>query len=235
MHLIIKERKLITMPKLKMPRKSTFVDMTAMTDVAFLLLAFFILTTKFKAPEIIEVETPSSVSTQAAEAKNVVLITLDSDAKVYFSVSEENKSEKLSIINYVNEQKQLNLSDQQKAVFADGTSIIGVPFSSLNSYLGLSSDDRSSFSNYPGIPVDSANNELTMWIRASVDAFKGQNMNIMLKGDNKAKYPGFQGVIKALKENDQMKFQLITNQEGVPEGSEIWKKAQSELANKSGS
>ena len=31
------------MPKVKLPRKSTIVDMTAMCDVAFLLLSFFIL------------------------------------------------------------------------------------------------------------------------------------------------------------------------------------------------
>lgn len=213
------------MPKIKMPRKSTFVDMTAMTDVAFLLLSFFILTTKFKSPEIVEVETPSSVSTKAVENKNVVLITLDREDKVYFSVSDENKEEKRTIIDFVNEQKQLNLSDAQKAAFVNRSSIIGVPFTQLGSYLNLSAEDVANFREFPGIPVDSTNNELTLWIRASVEAFKGQQMELMMKGDNKAKYPSFQGAIKALKANDQMKFQLITTPEGVPEGSELWKKA----------
>ena len=35
------------MPKVKIPRKSTAVDMTAMCDVAFLLLTFFMLTSNF--------------------------------------------------------------------------------------------------------------------------------------------------------------------------------------------
>ena len=39
------------MPNVKLPRKSTAVDMTAMCDVAFLLLSFFILAAKFKPPE----------------------------------------------------------------------------------------------------------------------------------------------------------------------------------------
>lgn len=206
-----------------MPRKSTFVDMTAMTDVAFLLLSFFILTTKFKSPEVIEVETPSSVSTKAIEAKNVVLITIGSDGKVYFNVSEENTAEKESIIDFVNEQKQLNLSDAQKAAFKRAGGIIGVPFSQLGSYLNLSAEQLSSFKEFPGIPVDSTNNELTTWVRGAVEAFKGQTMNLMVKGDNKAKYPSFQGVIKALKENDQLKFQLITSPEGVPEGTDLWR------------
>jgi biopolymer transport protein ExbD len=34
------------MPKIKVKRKGTWIDMTAMTDVAFLLLTFFMLTAK---------------------------------------------------------------------------------------------------------------------------------------------------------------------------------------------
>ncbi|HEY4206188.1 MAG TPA: biopolymer transporter ExbD, partial [Puia sp.] len=75
------------MPRAKLPRKSTHIDMTAMCDVAFLLLSFFILATKFKPPEALSVTTPNSVSSKIAPDKNVVLITIDKDAKVYFSVS----------------------------------------------------------------------------------------------------------------------------------------------------
>ena len=58
------------MPKVKIPRKSTSVDMTAMCDVAFLLLSFFILTTKFKPSEALKVTTPSSVATKIAPDKD---------------------------------------------------------------------------------------------------------------------------------------------------------------------
>ncbi len=57
------------MPKVKVPRKSTVIDMTAMCDVAFLLLSFFILTTKFKAPDVLQVVTPKSVATKPADQK----------------------------------------------------------------------------------------------------------------------------------------------------------------------
>ena len=74
------------MPKVKVPRKSTSVDMTAMCDVAFLLLSFFILTTKVKAPAALAVTTPKSVSTNAGDQKQVVLITMDTEGMVYFLV-----------------------------------------------------------------------------------------------------------------------------------------------------
>ncbi|NNU63679.1 biopolymer transporter ExbD, partial [Ochrobactrum soli] len=61
------------MARPKIPRKSTNIDMTAMCDVAFLLLSFFILTTKFKPAEAIAVVTPSSVAAKVAPDKDFVL------------------------------------------------------------------------------------------------------------------------------------------------------------------
>jgi biopolymer transport protein ExbD len=218
------------MPKVKVPRKSTNIDMTAMCDVAFLLLAFFILTTKFKPDEALSVTTPKSVSTRTLEGKDIVLITMDKDGKVYFSVDDMNRPEKLQIIEEVNEMKALNLTDAEKAAFARNGSFVGVPFSQLKSYLQR---DPSEIKNLqqPGIPVtDSLNNELQVWIRAALTAFQGKKMNILLKGDNEAKYPSFKGVIDALKKNEQFKFSLVTDPEGIPPDSELGRRAAREGA-----
>jgi biopolymer transport protein ExbD len=59
------------------------------------------------------------------------------------------------------------------------------------------------------------------WVRAAVNAFEGAKMNLMVKGDEASKYPSFQGVIIALKKNEQLKFQLITNPISAPAGSEL--------------
>ncbi|HTL07196.1 MAG TPA: biopolymer transporter ExbD, partial [Chitinophagaceae bacterium] len=117
------------MPKVKVARKSTSIDMTAMCDVAFLLLSFFILTTKFKPSEALAVVTPDSVSSKAAPENDVVLITIDKDGKVYLSVSDKNTAEKKAIITSLNTSKQLNLSDAQIKAFTRPTSYVGVPFS----------------------------------------------------------------------------------------------------------
>jgi biopolymer transport protein ExbD len=196
--------------------------MTAMCDVAFLLLSFFILATKFKPAEALSVVTPSSVSSKVAPDKNVVLITMDKDGKVYFSVSDANVSEKKSIIDALNTSKALGLSDAEKRMFSNNpTAYVGVPFAQLKSYLDVPLDQIKSVKQ-SGIPAqDSTNNELRDWVTAAVTAFQGEKMNILVKGDDASKYPSFQGVIWALKKNDQLKFQLVVSPVGAPVGSEL--------------
>ena len=48
------------MAKVKVKRKSTFIDMTAMSDVTVLLLTFFMLTSTFIQKEPVTVTTPRS-------------------------------------------------------------------------------------------------------------------------------------------------------------------------------
>src|SRR4051812_31223000 len=114
------------MPKVKVPRKSTNIDMTAMCDVAFLLLSFFILATKTKPPEVLTVETPSSVSTRIVPEKDVILISIDPTGRVFFSLADNNQKEKLAIIEAVNTARNLGLTDAQKKAFGKSNSFIGV-------------------------------------------------------------------------------------------------------------
>jgi biopolymer transport protein ExbD len=211
------------MGRAKLPRKSTNIDMTAMCDVAFLLLSFFILATKFKPPEALSVVTPSSVSTKTAPEKDVVLVTIDKDGKVYLSVSDANVAEKKDMIESINKSKNIGLSDAEKANFVNiPNAYIGAPFAQLKSYLDKNPADLAHV-NKPGIPaVDSTNNEMVDWFKAAQDAFQGKKMNILVKGDDASKYPALQGVIIALKKNDLMKFQVVTSPVPAPVGSELY-------------
>ncbi len=207
------------MPKVKVPRKSTSVDMTAMCDVAFLLLSFFILTTKFKPTEALEVVTPSSVSSKVAPGSDLVLVTIDKAGKVFYSISDD--SPKREVIENLNEQKSLGLTEAEMNSFVK-SQFIGVPFSKLKGLLNLPLEQQ--LLQKEGIPVtDTLNNELTDWMRASFRAFEGKKMNLLLKGDNDSRYPSFKGVVNAFKKNDLMKFQMVTNPQNVPTGSELYK------------
>lgn len=206
------------MGRAKLPRKSTNIDMTAMCDVAFLLLSFFILTTKFKPAEAIAVTTPNSVAAKVAPDKDIVMVTIDKDGKVFITMDDEQKKE--AVCTYLNTNLNLNMNVAafKKAGF------YGAPFSSMASFLSLPEEQRKG-DKLPGIPVlDSTDNQMNTWMRAIKDAYLGSKMNLLVKGDNAAKYPAFKAVIDAFKKNDELKFQMITNPESVPAGTELWKK-----------
>ena len=212
------------MSRPKIARKSTAVDMTAMCDVAFLLLSFFILTTKFKPSEAVPVNTPNSVASKIAPEKDVILISLNKDGKVFLSAgdSKSDKDAKRDIIKSINDAKSLGLSDADIAALVRAP-FIGVPIAQLSQQAKIPVDKQTG-DNLPGIPIkDTTNNELIEWMRAVSDVYQGTKANLLLKGDNLAKYPQFKNIITAFKKNEFFKFQMVTNPESVPQGTDLWK------------
>ena len=208
------------MPKVKIPRQSTHVDMTAMCDVAFLLLTFFILATKIKPQEPVEVRTPASTSTMPIP-DDYMLLTMSKDGKVYYSVDNLNARE--SIIQYISENKGLNLNASQIKAFKEAGSV-GVPFNQLASYLSLSVADRNKFDKQaPGIPVDTTGNfdtnELAYWVRAT--RINNPNLRIAIKADGESAYPYMKNVIGTLGKLKIFRFNFITESKGVPPGSAL--------------
>ncbi|MFZ4057479.1 MAG: ExbD/TolR family protein [Ferruginibacter sp.] len=207
------------MPKVKVPRKSTAVDMTAMCDVAFLLLSFFILATKTKPPEAVAVVAPSSVSTKVAKDE-AILVTLTKEGKVFLMLGD--KAHKNAILDDINATKALGLTTTEMAKLRK-MEFIGVPFSKLKSLLAL--EETIPAKQMDGIPCgDSTNNELTDWVGSVVRSYAGEsmdNLNLMVKGDNEALYPSFKNIKESFKKNDIFKFKIVTNPEGVPGDSEL--------------
>lgn len=208
------------MARPKIPRKSTSIDMTAMCDVAFLLLSFFILTTKFKPNEAVAVTTPSSVASKVAPEKDIVLISITKDGKVFLSMDDLEK--KTTLLNTLNTTKSLGWSDADVKGLAK-QEFWGMSLAGLKQQLTLPKEQLTGQA-LPGIPVkDSTNNEMTDWVSALRSVYSGGGINLLIKGDNQAKYPAFKYVKMALTKNDFLKFQLVTNPEGVPSGTDLWK------------
>ncbi len=122
------------MSKVKIPRKSTVVDMTAMTDVAFLLLTFFMLATKFKPDEPVMVTTPSSISEIKLPETDILLLTIDKDSRVFFSMDGEQN--RLALLDKMAEKYQLTFTEAQKKEFTLLSSF-GVSIKNLGNYLTL--------------------------------------------------------------------------------------------------
>ena len=210
------------MPKVKLPRKSTIVDMTAMCDVAFLLLTFFILATKQKPPEVLSVKTPTSVSAEAAPDKSI-LITMTKDGKVFLMLGDDTK--KNAIIDDFNTTRNLQLTPAELAKLKK-EEYIGLPVNQLKSFLNAPQVMPASLMD--GIPADSTNNELSYWMRSVTNVYAGEDQTklqkmILIKGDGEALYPIFKNVKEALKANEIYKFRIVTEGENVPMGSELYK------------
>jgi biopolymer transport protein ExbD len=210
------------MPKVKLPRKSTIVDMTAMCDVAFLLLSFFILATKQKPQEVLSVTPPNSISSKAAPDKSI-LITMTKDGRAFLTLGDETK--KADILENINVTKGLNLSAAELAKWRKDE-FIGLPLNQIKGSLSINTPIPPS--KLPGIPVkDSTNNEMVDWLRSVTNVYAGEDQKklqemLLVKGDNEALYPMFKNIKAAFKKNQIFKFRIVTNGEAVPVGSELY-------------
>lgn len=207
------------MAKHQMPKKSTNVDMTAMCDVAFLLLTFFMLATQFKPDEPVTVTTPNSISEIPLPDADIMMITVDPDGRIFFSIDDQKVRKDL--IDKLDEQKGLNLTEAEKTNFVIGASV-GVPFSQLKAYLGADADQRAKMDKQaPGIPTDtivtSERHELALWIKEA--RYSNPKLRITIKADAKASYPDIKKVIGTLEGWKIFKFNLITGLKAVPPGT----------------
>jgi biopolymer transport protein ExbD len=193
--------------------------MTAMCDVAFLLLTFFMLATKFKPEEPVVVKTPSSISEIQLPDVDIMLLTVDQKGRIFFSI--DNKNKRMDLINDLEYNVGLKLTQQEKNEFAIDASE-GIPFSQLPAYLSAGPEQRKAMGlAAPGIPVDtsvlSPNNELAQWIKSARNT--NPKLRICIKADGDASYPSVQKIIKTLEGWKIFKFNLITNLKTVPAGT----------------
>lgn len=202
------------MPKVKIKRKSTAIDMTAMCDVSFLLLTFFILTATAKQPEPLPVDTPSSTVTVKLPDTDISTLTVG-QGKVFFGVVGQDV--RANALQRMGEQYNITFTDEEKLRFSL-IEAFGVPMASLKQFISLSSAERNKV-NQPGIPVDTTDNsELKQWIlqsRYAVKELHGQELRFSIKGDSKEEYPAIRTVIDILQDQNINKFSLITSLEGL--------------------
>lgn len=201
------------MPKVKVPRKSTSVDMTAMTDVAFLLLTFFMLATKFKPDEPVMVDTPSSVSDIKLPESDVMLLTIDENGRVFFGVDGQNV--RADVIQRMGTKYNIQFTPAEIKDFSLLSSF-GAPISQLKQYLSLKADQRGEFDKKSsGIPCDSLNNELADWIWQT--RLANNNVRVAIKGDQSTSYKTFKNVIATLQDKKVNRFNFITSMEAPVE------------------
>ncbi len=195
------------MAQVKPKRHGPAMDMTAMCDVAFLLLTFFIMTTTFKSQETVKVITPSSVSDLIVEEKNIGTISVTNEGKYYFGITEP--VERRAFINVLNTKMNLGLTADEQNTFTK-IAEVGVGKEGLKSYLNLNASDREKVK-VPGIACDSVNTELVDWVKAYAES--NPSGNLAIRGDVKTQYPAVKVLFDELGKAKIYKFRLVTKGE----------------------
>jgi biopolymer transport protein ExbD len=196
------------MSKVKIARKSIALDMTAMCDMAFLLLTFFILTAKFKADDPVVVDTPASISDVKLPDKDIMTIAIDKQNRVYFGIDGQFDREKM--LEFVAGKYKVGFTPDEIKQFSLLSSF-GLPIGNLRQL--LATKDKAKFPQM-GIPCDSAQNELTDWVAYA--RYANPKLRITIKGDVDANYETVGKVIKTLQDQNINKFNLITNMKAKP-------------------
>jgi len=200
------------MAKIKMNKKSASTDMTAMCDVAFLLLTFFILTATAKVPEVMPVDTPASTVQTKLPDTDLATLTVGK-GKVFFDL--KGREIRKRTLEMMGQKYKLSFSDEDLTKFALMESF-GVPVQSLKQILDMKSADRSK-AGQPGIPKDSLDNQLADWVQYARTAnieVNDKELQIAIKGDAKEEYPAIKKIMDILQDQKINSFSLVTGLEG---------------------
>lgn len=183
--------------------------MTPMVDLFALLLTFFMLTTSFRPQEATIIDSPTSISEKVAPEKNVITILVGKDDKVFLNFDnglDTAVSIRKEVLKKVAEQFRLTFSEKELTAFANLASF-GMPADKLKAWLKAeSSEERDKFQT--GIPIDSADNQLNIWVRFI--RIQNPNAVVAIKGDGDADYKTVKHVMDILQDNQVNKFNLVT-------------------------
>ena len=203
------------MGKVKIKKKSTWIDMTPMSDVMVLLLTFFMLTSTFVKNEPVKVVTPSSVSEIKVPEKGVLNILVDKTGKIFMSIDNQNTTQ--DVLERMTGKFGVSLNAEQTHKFVKDE-MWGVPMSMLTAYLNLSETEMSSELKNHGIPLDSIDggkSEFQLWVEQARNADK--DVKLAIKADENTPYSVVKKVMSELQDMNENRYYLITSYKKVEE------------------
>jgi biopolymer transport protein ExbD len=193
------------MSKVKTKKHSTFIDMTAMSDVTVLLLTFFMLTANFIPKEPVQLVTPGSISEAKIPDANIMTVLVDPTGRVYLTL--DRKDNKLAVLKEMGKAYGITFTPEQQASFV-AQPIIGIPMSLMPDFLNKRLEEQDKLLKDYSVPADSTNNQFKQWVQYAVAANK--ELSIAIKADESTAYPLFDDVLATLQDIKQYRYHLIT-------------------------
>lgn len=200
------------MARVKPKRQGIHIDMTPMSDLAWLLLTFFILTNEFKPPDPLSIDTPSSISSKEVKEKGTMKISIPENGKYYFSMDEEKY--RIPLLNAMGKKYNISFDTKEQKVFQN-ISEFGVPIQQLKQYLNFTDVQREELEKsggVPGIPSDSIRPQIVEWVfeARKLAEKKKDTLELDIKGDQNVQYERIKNLLDRLQDRNLNKFKLIT-------------------------
>lgn len=207
------------MSKPEASKKDTFIDMTAMSDVTVLLLTFFMLTATFMPVEPVQVVAPSSVIETKVPEVNLMTVLIDPEGKVFLNL--DRAEDKVRLLDRMGERYKIEFTNAEKRAFAETATFVGTPIGGMKEYLAVPTSEHQGYlRRFNGIPTDSTNNQLALWIEEAKKV--NEHLTISIKADRDTPYPLIRNVTSTLQDIKENRFVLVTSLRGMPseEGEE---------------
>ncbi len=200
------------MPKVKAKRQSVSLDMTAMCDVAFLLLTFFMLTAKFRPEEAVTITPPSSISEKPLNSKEgLLMVSVSPEGGVYLATDDQMARE--FMLERMANRYGIAVTAEMKKNFMS-SEIVGYPLGAMRQILSMKPSEAKDKGLTKGIPIDSTNNELSYWVGYA--KLSNPELKVAIKGDQNANYKVFADIVATLQAQNINIFQLVTGPENKP-------------------
>ncbi|MDR0668347.1 MAG: biopolymer transporter ExbD [Prevotellaceae bacterium] len=196
----------------KIKKQSTFIDMTAMSDVTVLLLTFFMLTATFVQKEPVQVNPPQSVSEIKIPETNIVSVLVEPNGKVYMSLDKQ--PDRLEVLKKMGEHYGIEFTPEELKKFSLLSSF-GTPINVMQTFLALPTEKQDKEIINLGIPCDSTRNEFREWMRYA--KIVNRDLVIAIKADGGTPYPLVKDIMETLQELKEYRYNLITSLKNMPE------------------
>lgn len=203
------------MPRAKVQRKSTSIDMTAMCDVSFLLLTFFILTATARQPDPLDISIPASTYKIKVPDKDLVILSIGKGKLFYEIVGNDVK---VNTLDRMGEKYGIKFTPEERKRFGV-LGAFGAPIGDLKRFIMMDADQREKYAKQtPGIQADTTGtSELDNWIlttRLALEELHNAPLRISIKGDAEEEYSTVRKITDVLQKQQMNKFSLITSAEG---------------------
>jgi biopolymer transport protein ExbD len=187
--------------------------MTAMCDVAFLLLTFFILTTKFRPQEAVQIDIPASTAQIPIPERDILMFQISPDGRLFFGLDDQ--PTRLKLLDRLGATYGITFSDKQKDAFRT-LETWGMDIRALPDFLDKSVSERAAIKQ-PGLTIDTTGGQHQVEDLILFSRQENNNLRIAIKGDKATEYRHFDRLIDALQNRKVNKFNLITSAKSAQE------------------